>query len=201
MNGRSDALPERWEIVFGFLRAFSDVAVLTDAEGIILAVNDAAVERFSISARTLVGTPSYDVLPAEAAQTHQRWMAEVIASGAPMHVEESCEGRRSRISLYPLAKMNGSVTRVLMLDQAVTEERDVIDEQQRLAVLDSATEAIIIFDLDGHIKYWNKGAEQQYGWKQDDVRGVLIHTLVHTVFPSPVADITGHLLGAGRWEG
>ena len=201
MNGRSDALPERWEIVSGFLRAFSDVAVLTDAEGIILAVNDAAVERFSISARTLVGTPSYDVLPAEAAQTHQRWMAEVIASGAPMHVEESCEGRRSRISLYPLAKMNGSVTRVLMLDQAVTEERDVIDEQQRLAVLDSATEAIIIFDLDGHIKYWNKGAEQQYGWKQDDVRGVLIHTLLHTVFPSPLADITGHLLRAGRWEG
>jgi PAS domain S-box-containing protein len=201
VNGRSDALPERWEIVFGFLRAFSDVAVLTDAEGIILAVNDAAVERFSISARTLVGTSSYDVLPAEAAQTHQRWMAEVIASGAPMHVEESCEGRRSRISLYPLAKMNGSVTRVLMLDQAVTEERDVIDEQQRLAVLDSATEAIIIFDLDGHIKYWNKGAEQQYGWKQDDVRGVLIHTLLHTVFPSPLADITGHLLRAGRWEG
>ncbi len=172
-----------------------------DAEGIILAVNDAAVERFSISAPTLVGTSSYDVLPAEAAQTHQRWMAEVIASGAPMHVEESCEGRRSRISLYPLAKMNGSVTRVLMLDQAVTEEHDVIDEQQRLAVLDSATEAIIIFDLDGHIKYWNKGAEQQYGWKQDDVRGVLIHTLLHTVFPSPLADITGHLLRAGRWEG
>jgi PAS domain S-box-containing protein len=201
VNERSDASPELFEIVSGFLRAFSDAAVLTDAEGIILAVNDAAVERFSTSAPTLVGTSSYDVLPAEAAQTRQRWMAEVIASGAPMHVEESCEGRRFRISLYPLAKMNGSVTRVLMLDKAVTEERDVIDEQQRLAVLDSATEAIIIFDLDGHIKYWNKGAEQQYGWKQDDVRGVIIHTLLHTVFPSPLADITGQLLRAGRWEG
>lgn len=201
MNERSDALPERWEIVSGFLRAFSDAGVLTDAEGIILAVNDAAVERFSTSAPTLVGTSVYDVLPAEAAQPRQRWIAEVIASGAPMHVEEWCEGRRFRISLYPLAKMSGSVTRVLMLDQAVTEERDVIDEQQRLAVLDSATEAIIIFDLDGHIKYWNKGAEHQYGWKQDDVRGVIIHTLLHTVFPSPLADITGQLLRAGRWEG
>jgi PAS domain S-box-containing protein len=201
VNERSDAPRERFEIVSGFLRAFSDAAVLTDAEGIILAVNDAAVERFSTSAPTLVGTSAYDVLPAEAAQPRQRWMAEVIASGAPMHVEESCEGRRFRISLYPLAKTNGSVTRVLMLEQAVTEERDVIDEQQRLAVLDSATEAIIIFDLDGHIKYWNKGAEQQYGWKQDDVRGIIIHTLLHTVFPSPLADITGQLLRAGRWEG
>jgi len=201
VNERSDALPEHWEIVSGFLRAFSDAAVLTDAEGIILAVNDAAVERFITSAPTLVGTSVYDVLPAEGAQPHQKWMAEVIASGAPMHVEEWCEGRRFRISLYPLAKKNGSVACVLMLDQAVTEERDVIDEQQRLAVLDSATEAIIIFDLDGHIKYWNKGAEQQYGWKQDDVRGAIIHKLLHTVFPSPLADITGQLLRAGRWQG
>ena len=201
MNERSDAPPERFEIVSGFLRAFSDAAVLTDAEGIILAVNEAAVERISTSAATLVGAYAYDVLPAEAAQRRRRWMAEVVASGAPMHVEEWCEGRRFRISLYPLAKTNGSVTRVLMLDQAVTEERDVIDEQQRLAVLDSATDAIIIFDLDGHIKYWNKGAEQQYGWKQDDVRGVIIHTLLHTVFPSRLEDIIGQLLRAGRWAG
>jgi PAS domain S-box-containing protein len=201
VNERSDAPPERFEIVSGFLRAFSDAAVLTDAEGIILAVNEAAVERISTSAATLVGAYAYDVLPAEAAQRRRRWMAEVVASGAPMHVEEWCEGRRFRISLYPLAKTNGSVTRVLMLDQAVTEERDVIDEQQRLAVLDSATDAIIIFDLDGHIKYWNKGAEQQYGWKQDDVRGVIIHTLLHTVFPSRLEDIIGQLLRAGRWAG
>jgi PAS domain S-box-containing protein len=201
VNERSDAPPERFEIVSGFLREFSDAAVLTDAEGIILAVNEAAVERFSTSALTLVGAYAGDVLPAEAAQTRRRWMAEVVASGAPMHAEEWREGRRFRISLYPLAKTNGSVTRVLMLDQAVTEERDVIDEQQRLAVLDSATEAIIIFDLDGHIKYWNKGAEQQYGWKQDDVRGVIIHTLLHTVFPSRLEDITGQLLRAGRWQG
>ena len=201
MNERSDAPPERFEIVSGFLRAFSDAAVLTDAEGIILAVNEAAVERISTSAATLVCAYAYDVLPAEAAQRRRRWMAEVVASGAPMHVEEWCEGRRFRISLYPLAKTNGSVTRVLMIDQAVTEERDVIDEQQRLAVLDSATDAIIIFDLDGHIKYWNKGAEQQYGWKQDDVRGVIIHTLLHTVFPSRLEDIIGQLLRAGRWAG
>ena len=201
MNERSDSPPERFEIVSGFLRAFSDAAVLTDAEGIILAVNVAAAERYSTSAATLVGAYACDVLPGEAAQTRRRWMAEVVASGAPMHAEEWCEGRRFRISLYPLAKTNGSVTRVLMLDQAVAEEHDAIDEQQRLAVLDSATDAIIIFDLDGRIKYWNRGAEHQYGWKQDDVRGVIIHTLLHTVFPSPLEDITRQLLRAGRWEG
>ena len=197
----SDAPSERFEIVSGFLRAFSDAAVLTDAEGIVLAVNEAAVKRFSTNAATLVGAWAWDVLPAEAAQRRRRWIEEIIASGVPMHVEEWCEGRRFRISLYPIAKTNGSVTRVLMIDQAVTEERDVIDEQQRLAVLDSAIDAIIIFDLEGRIKYWNKGAEEQYGWKQDDVRGVIIHALLHTVFPSRLEDITAQLLRAGRWEG
>jgi len=201
VNERSDARSERFEIVSGFLRAFSDAAVLTDAEGIILAVNEAAVERMSTTAATLVGANAYDVLPAEAAQRRRRWMVEVIASGTPMHADEWSEGRRFRISIYPIAKTNGSVTRLLTIDRAVTEERDVIDEQQRLAVLDSATDAIIIFDLDGHIKYWNKGAEQHYGWKQDAVRGVIIHTLLRTIFPSSLADVTSQLLRAGRWEG
>ena len=201
VNKRSEDPPERLQLVSGFLNAFSDAAVLMDAEGIILAVNEAAIGRFGANAAALVGTYIYDVLAAEATQTRRRWMVEVVASGAPMHAEEKFEGRRFRISLYPLGKTNGSVTRVLMLDQAVKEEHDVIDEQQRLAVLDSATEAIIIFDLDGHIKYWNKGAEQQYGWKQDDVRGVRIHTLLHTVFPSSLEDITAQLLRAGRWKG
>ena len=201
MNERSDTPQERFEIEPGFLRAFSDAAVLMDVQGIILAVNEAAVERFSTSAARLVGASAYDILPVGTAQTRLRWVPEVVASGAPMHVEEWYEGRRFRISLYPLAKTNGLITHVLLLDQAMVEEQDVIDEQQRLAVLDSATDAIVIFDLDGHIKYWNKGAEQQYGWKPDDVREAIIHTLLHTVFPSSLETITGQLLRAGTWKG
>ena len=198
---RSDGSIERFETVSAFLSAFSDAALLTDADGIILAVNDAAVKRFSTSAAALVGTSAYDTPPADAPQARRKWMTEVVSSGAPMYAEELCEGRRFRVSLYPVATRNGSVTRVLMLKHDVTEERDVIDEQQRLALLDAANDGIIIFDLDGHIRYWNKGAERQYGWKQDDLRGELIHSLLQTVFPSPLEDITDHLFRAGRWEG
>jgi PAS domain S-box-containing protein len=88
-----------------------------------------------------------------------------------------------------------------MFEHDVTQEREVIDEKLRLAMLDAANDAIIIFDLDGHIIYWNKGAERQYGWKQDDVRGKLIHSLLKTVFPSPFEGITDRLFRTGRWEG
>jgi PAS domain S-box-containing protein len=88
-----------------------------------------------------------------------------------------------------------------MLGHDVTEERDAIDEKLRLAMLDAANDAIIIFDLDGHIRYWNKGAERQYGWKQDDVRGELIHSLLKTVFHPSLEAITDYLFRTGRWEG
>jgi PAS domain S-box-containing protein len=190
-----------FEIVSAFVSAFSDAALLMDADGIVLAVNDAAVERFGTSAGALVGASVYDVPPDDAAPIRRKWMKEVASSGAPIRAEELYEGRRFRVSLYPVATRNGSVTLVLMLRHEAMEERNTIDEQLRLAMLDAANDALIIFDLDGHIKYWNKGAERQYGWKQEDVRGKPVHSLLQTVFPSPLEEINDYLFRKGRWEG
>ncbi|MEI7827316.1 MAG: PAS domain-containing protein [Euryarchaeota archaeon] len=91
---RSDRSTERFEIMSAFLSAFSDAALLTDADGIILAVSDAAVKRFSTSAATLVGTYAHDAPPADVTQARRKWMTEVVSSGAPIHAEELYEGRR-----------------------------------------------------------------------------------------------------------
>jgi PAS domain S-box-containing protein len=198
---RSDGSTDRFEIVPDFLSVFSDAALLLDADGTVLAVNDAAAERFSTGAAALVGTCAYDTPPAYTAGIRRKWMKEVASSRAPIHAEELQEGRRFRVSLYPVTMRNGSVTRVLMLGHDVTEERDTIDEQLLLDMLDAANDAIIIFDLNGYIRYWNKGAERQYGWKEDDVRGELIHSLLKTVFPSSLEEITDYLFRTGRWEG
>jgi PAS domain S-box-containing protein len=198
---RSDGSTDHFEIVPDFLSIFSDAALLMDANGMVLAVNDAAVERFRTSEAALVGTCACDAPPAEAAGMRRKWMKEVAASRAPIHAEELDDGRRFRVSLYPVTMRNGSVTRVLMLGHEVTEERDAIDEQLLLASLDAANDAIIIYDLDGHIRYWNKGAERQYGWKQDDVRGELIYSLLKTEFPSSLEEVTDYLFRTGRWEG
>jgi len=90
---RSDRSTERFEIMSAFLSAFSD-ALLTDADGIIFAVSDAAVKRFSTRAATLVGTYAYDAPPADVTQARWKWMTEVVSSGAPIHAEELYEGRR-----------------------------------------------------------------------------------------------------------
>lgn len=72
---------------------------------------------------------------------------------------------------------------------------------QRAALLDLSTDAIIVRDLAGLILYWNRGAEQLYGWLRDEALGKNIHSLLHTRFPAPLNQIEDELFRTGRWNG
>jgi len=55
-------------------------------------------------------------------------------------------------------------TPVLLADaQAALRESEARFREQA-ALLDIAHDAIYVRDLDGHITYWNRGAEHAYGW-------------------------------------
>jgi two-component system sensor kinase FixL len=74
-----------------------------------------------------------------------------------------------------------------------------VREQARL--LDLTHDTIFVRDMGDVITYWNRGAEELYGWRRDEAVGKVSHQLMKTVFPVPLADITAELLRAGRWEG
>jgi PAS domain S-box-containing protein len=51
------------------------------------------------------------------------------------------------------------------------------------------------------IIFWNRGAEQQYGWTSEEAVGRNSHEINRTVFPAPLEEITSELTRTGRWEG
>jgi PAS domain S-box-containing protein len=51
------------------------------------------------------------------------------------------------------------------------------------------------------ITYWNRGAEELYGWSSQEALGKVTYALLQTIFPVPLAEITATLHGTGRWEG
>jgi PAS domain S-box-containing protein len=51
------------------------------------------------------------------------------------------------------------------------------------------------------ITYWNRGAQELYGWTAEEATGKRAHELLQTVFPAPIDDIRAELLRSGRWDG
>ena len=82
------------------------------------------------------------------------------------------------------------------------------DSQERLmqqaALLDLAYEAIFVRDANSSITYWNKAAQEMYGWTMAEAAENVSHTLLQTQISessSQQTDIDGTLLKTGNWQG
>ncbi|UVT16985.1 MAG: PAS domain S-box protein [Nitrospira sp.] len=64
-----------------------------------------------------------------------------------------------------------------------------------------ASDAIMVRNLDGTIRYWSTGAKKLYGWEPEDALGTTSHRLLKTVFPVPLDMIEEMLRTTGYWEG
>ena len=80
-------------------------------------------------------------------------------------------------------------------------EKEVAVRTQQASLLDLTHDTIFVRDNSDIITYWNRGAEELYGWTPAQAIGKRSHDLLHTVFPASVEDIQAELLRAGRWEG
>src|SRR5205085_8994644 len=74
--------------------------------------------------------------------------------------------------------------------------------KQQAQLLELAQDAIFVWELEsGAIRYWNRGAEDLYGWPKADVLGRTPAEILQTQFPQPLREIRDALEQRGRWEG
>jgi len=92
------------------------------------------------------------------------------------------------------------------VERELVEARDrlqieVEERTQQASLLNLTHDTIFVRDKSDIITYWNRGAQELYGWEPAEAVGKRSHDLLHTVFPAPIEDISGELLRTGRWEG
>ena len=63
------------------------------------------------------------------------------------------------------------------------EAKRVLREQAGL--LDLTHDTVFVRDMNDVITYWNRGAEELYGWRREEAVGKVTHELLQTVFPAP----------------
>jgi len=72
---------------------------------------------------------------------------------------------------------------------------------EQTALLNLTHDTVLVMNMEGVIRYWNRGAEERYGWPAEKAVGKVSHDLLKTVFPRPLEEIKAELIRTGYWEG
>ena len=78
---------------------------------------------------------------------------------------------------------------------------EVAERTQQASLLDLTHDSIFVRDMDFLITYWNRGAEELYGWSAQEALGKHSQQLLRTDYPTPLEEIRAELVRTGRWEG
>jgi two-component system sensor kinase FixL len=73
--------------------------------------------------------------------------------------------------------------------------------RERANLLDLTHDTVFVRDMNDVITFWNRGAEERYGWKRREAIGQNSHRINRTTFPTPLSEIKTELTRTGRWEG
>jgi len=108
---------------------------------------------------------------------------------------------RAKVSLF--ADLHRKQRELELLNQKL--EQRIADRTEELSeradLLDLASEAIMVRDMSGIVRFWNSGAEALYGWKREEIVGRSLHEVLATRFPVAFREIEASLYETGRWEG
>jgi PAS domain S-box-containing protein len=83
--------------------------------------------------------------------------------------------------------------------EEVKETQAALEHQARL--LELSHDAILVWEWNGAITFWNHGAESTYGFPAAEAVGRVSHDLLQTHFPQGFASFQQELERAGAWAG
>ncbi len=163
----------------------NNAVVITDASGHIEWVNDAFTRLSGIPASEATGRKPGQMLqgPDTDPATVERIRRHLAArEGFQVElVNYSRDGRRYwvAIDVQPIRGEDGNVQQFIAVQSDVTERRmreealraSEAKARQLAQVVDQASEAILVKDVDDRLIAWNRGAERLYGFTEAEVLG------------------------------
>jgi len=119
---------------------------------------------------------------------------------AAAQIRAAASLRRARDDLAETVKALRKTNQELHAENALRMQAgEVLREQASL--LDLTHDTVFVRDMNDVITYWNRGAEERYGWAKQEAVGKVSHQLLQAIFPVPIEEINAELLRVDRWEG
>ncbi|MGV0108393.1 histidine kinase [Nostoc sp. DSM 114160] len=97
----------------------------------------------------------------------------------------------------------GQPIRIVGTNRDVT-ERKLAEQKisEQAALLDIATDAILVRDFQSQILFWNQGAERMYGWLSTEAIGKNLQEIFHTAGTQQQLEVPlKRVIESGSWQG
>ncbi|HXX40931.1 MAG TPA: PAS domain S-box protein [Chthoniobacterales bacterium] len=184
-----------------------DAIVAKDLNGIISDWNESAERIFGYTANEIVGKSILTIIPKDR-QDEETEILRKIRRGESINHHETVRRRKDgdlidvSLTISPIKDRDGEIIGVSKIARDITEQKRTqrrLIEQARL--LELASDAIIVRDVHDRVQYWNKGAQETYGYTREEALGKVTHVLLKTEHPEALAKILRKLGRDGHWEG
>lgn len=213
----AQALREK-EWLAAVLDSISDEVYFTDTGERYMYANPAAMDEFGhksiegigvaeIAAKLGILRSDGSPRPIEEAPPLRALRGEVIRNEEQIvRNPRTGELRHRQVSSAPVRDAHGTIIGSVSVARDITESRmreQLLRQAERdhAELLDISSDAIFVWELEGAIQYWNKGAKELYGFSSAEAVGKVSHDLLSTVHPQGITHIKDELRHTGSWRG
>jgi PAS domain S-box-containing protein len=179
----------------------------TDVVGNSIFVNQRCLELMGVTWAEALGDGWVNTLhPDDRASVHAQWYLAVRAKQefTSEHRFLTPQGQVNWVFVKAIGiyDESGTVTGYIGTMMDTTDRKAAAQKiQEQAALLNITTDAIIVWDLDSQIKFWNKGAESIYGWTATEAIGVRAEQLFCPDIPLETSAAFNTVQQRGAWQG
>jgi two-component system cell cycle sensor histidine kinase/response regulator CckA len=159
------------------IKSARDAVLTVETDGIISLFNPAAEEVFLCRAAKAIGQPLTRFIPRQLKAMSPANAEDSSHDSLSVSLRTQTVGRRANGEEFPLeiavsrVEVRGRKFYTLLIRDITLRQRTEERLREQAALLDKATDAILVLDLDNFIRFWNRGAQRLYGWKAEEAIG------------------------------
>jgi len=181
---REEEIPPSPAYLAAIVESSDDAILSKDTEGVIQSANPATERIFGYKPAELIGKSVRILIPAERQAEEDEILARIRRGERVDHFETvrvRKDNRRIDISLTvsPVRDASGRIIGASKIARDITEQKSARAAQARLAaIVASSADAIVTKDLNGIIQSCNGACEQIFGYRESELVGRSVLTLI-----------------------